>query len=117
MATFLSAVYAIPHFIFKLIVRLKYAISKISNFGYFYLAQNELHIYVKICIGPKLEDCAFANFDQDQEVTTRDFAWDDMNFMKSNLCFNQLKVELFDYFRVLFNSLEKLNVRSFWPFY
>ena len=30
-----------------------------------------------------------------------------MNFMKSNLCFNQLKVELFDYFRVLFNSLEK----------
>ena len=50
MATFLSAVYAIPHFIFKLIVRLKYAISKISNFGYFYLAQNELHIYVKICI-------------------------------------------------------------------
>ena len=74
MATFLSAVYAIPHFIFKLIVRLKYAISKISNFGYFYLAQNELHIYVKICIGPKLEGCAFANFDQDQEVTTRDFA-------------------------------------------
>ena len=74
MATFLSAVYAIPHFIFKLIVRLKYAISKISNLGYFYLAQTELHIYVKICIGPKLEDCAFANFDQDQEVTTRDFA-------------------------------------------
>ena len=84
----------------------------ISNFGYFYLAQN-----VKICIGPKLEGCAFANFDQDQEVTTRDFARDDMNFMKSNLYFNQLKVELFDYFRVLFNSLEKLNVHSFWPFY